>query len=237
MSPAAKFNTLLAGTTVFIMFWLVAYVAPLLKTAGADNPLLLSAGALVTTAGIYRILSLGIRWLMERSDWVRAKVLGAHYMHGTWIGWFIGHAGDKRYMVEHFDQDLDSLAITGRSFTDARKEHGYWHSESVTIDARKGRLIFTYSFDVVTRSSSLSGVHTSYFERESSLAAPKKISGFAHDLNDPTRISVHSTKVSDKLLPWDEALNTAVDWFAEITAEQTHAPEPESHGESSPPAR
>ena len=211
MSPAAKFNSLLATATVFGMFWLLVYVAPLLKQAGVDNPFLLSVGALITSVGVYRVLALGVRWAMERSTRVQALVLGPHFMHGTWAGWFIGHKNDKRYMVEHFAQDLDSLAITGRSYTDAGKEHGYWTSESVTIDVRHGRLIFTYSFDVVTRSTSLAGVHTSYLERESQNAVPKRLSGFAHDLNDPQRIAVHSTKISDSLLPWDQALKKAME--------------------------
>lgn len=219
MTPAAKFNALVASTTVFIMFWLVAYAAPALKHAGIGNPALLSVGALITSAGIYRLLSLGVRWLMERCDFVRSKVLGAHYMHGTWIGYFIGHKGDKRYMIEHFSQDLDSLVISGRSYTDSGKEHGYWTSESVTIDARKGKLIFTYSFDVISQSSSLAGVHTSFFERKSVKDPPTSVSGFAHDLNDPTRIAIHSVKVDEELLPWGSALTQAKDRFKNAEVE------------------
>lgn len=213
MSPAVKFSALVASTTVFLMFWLVAIVSPKLISAGVGNPVIHSVGALVASAGVYRLLTLLIHWLMERSDWVRGKVLGPFYMHGTWIGWFIGHGGHKRYMVEHFSQDLDSQVIAGRSFTDQGLVHGYWTSESVTIDARKGRLIFTYSFDVLRQSSSLSGIHTSLFERLSAKDAPTKISGFAHDLNDPTRIAVHSEKLSEKFIPWDEALQIAMRRF------------------------
>jgi hypothetical protein len=216
MSPAAKFNALLASTTVLVMFFLIAYTVPHLQAAGVHYPIFLSIAALVTSAGIYRLFSLSLRWLMERSDLTRALVLGAHYMHGTWIGWFEGHTNERRYMVEHFIQDLDCLVITGRSFTEARKEHGYWESESCTIDARKGRLIFTYKFDRVTGSSSLVGIHSSLFERRSAYHAPKGISGLAHDLNDNLRIAVHSKKLSDKLVPWDEALEAAVQQFGKL---------------------
>jgi hypothetical protein len=213
MTPSEKFHALLAGTTVFIMFWFVVYVAPLLKSFGAGNLFLLSVSALVVTAGFYRILFIIIRWLMARNTRVRSMVLGSHYLHGTWIGWFVGHAGDKRLMIEHFNQDLDSLTIVGRSFTESGSGHGYWHSESVTIDATKGRLIFTYACNLVSRSSSVYGIHTSYFERESSDLGPSKVSGFAHDLNDSTRIAVHSTKVSEQLLPWEDALRIALERF------------------------
>ena len=210
MTPTAKFNALIASTTVFLMFWIVAYAVPALKAANVGSPLWVSLGALLASAGIYRVLSLGIRWLMERWEFARQLALGAHYMHGTWVGSFIGHGGQKRYMVEHFSQDIDSLVITGRSFTDAKVSHGYWTSESVMIDVRTGRLVFTYDFEVITRSAGQAGVHTSLFERASSRKAPTGLAGFAHDLNDPTRIPIRSIKVSDSLLPWDSALEIAI---------------------------
>ena len=214
MSPAAKFNALLASATVFLMFLLVAYIAPKLEVAGLNCPLLLSIAALITSGGLYSLLALILRWLMGRCDFVRRLVLGAHYMHGTWVGWFEGHSKEHRYMVEHFIQDLDTLTITGRSFTETRKEHGFWESESATIDARKGRLVFTYKFDVLTQSSSLTGIHTSFFERQSVYKPPTRIAGFAHDLNDNTRIAIHSQKLSDRLVPWEEALDSTIKMFS-----------------------
>jgi hypothetical protein len=210
MSPAAKFNALLASITVSVMFFLVAYAAPHLQVLSTSYHLVLSVAALTTSAGLYRGLSIALRWAMERSQWLNEKVLGAHYMHGTWVGWFEGHTKETRYMVEHFVQDLDSLVITGRSFTQAKKEHGYWESESTTIDARKGRLIFTYKFDVLTQKHSLVGIHSSLFERKSAHHSPTALSGFAHDLNDDVRIAVHSKKLSSELIPWEQALKDAV---------------------------
>lgn len=209
MSPSAKFNGLLASATVTIMFFLVIYGTPRLNALGVDYPFALSIAALVSSAGLYRLLSLGLRWLMERWEWLKAIVLGPHYMHGTWIGWFHGHADEKRFMIEHYVQDLDSLVITGRSFTENKKEHGYWESESTTIDPRKGRLIFTYKFDVLTQKNSLVGISSSLFERKSAHHPPTGISGFAHDLNDDVRIAVHSEKISNKLMPWTKALEEA----------------------------
>ena len=213
MSPAAKFNTLLASTTVTIMYFLLVNGASLLQQLSGTYSAALAVGALVASAGLYRLMSVGMRWLMERWQWLNEKVLGASYMHGTWLGWFEGHTKEKRYMVEHFVQDLDSLVITGRSFTAEEREHGYWESESCTIDARKGRLIFTYKFDVLTQKHALLGIHSSLFERKSAHHAPSGISGFAHDLNDDVRIAVHSRKVSRKLLPWDKALKRAVQLY------------------------
>lgn len=141
-------------------------------------------------------------------------VLGPNFVHGTWIGWFEGHSKEKRYMIEHFVQDLDSLSITGRSYNAAQREHGYWESEAASVDPRKGKLIFTYKFDVLTRKDSLFGIHTSLLARSAAHSAPTALSGFAHDLNDAARIAVHSEKLSDELVVWDVALKEAVNRFA-----------------------
>lgn len=221
MSPSAKFNALLASFTVTIMFVLIARLAPEVAKLNGLVPFALTIAAFFSSAGLYRLLSLGVRWLMERSNWLSEKILGAHYMHGTWIGWFDGHSNERRYMVEHFVQDLDGLVITGRSFTATGKEHGYWESESTMIDPKKGRLVFTYKFDVLTQKSSLVGIHTSLFERLSARHAPIGYSGLAHDLNDDVRIAVHAKKLSTKLLPWDEALTEAEKRFGMSVAKQS----------------
>lgn len=213
MSPTAKFNAILASFTVFIMFLLIVYIRPLLVKGGADYPALLSLAALVTSAGLYRLLTLALRWLMERIEYLRQVVLGPNYMHGTWVGWFRGHNGELRYMVEHFTQDLDSLVIAGRSYTGAKKEHGYWASESVALDVKRGQLMYTYIFNVLTQSSPLIGIHTSLLERKSAHDAPTGLSGFAHDLNDTFRSPIHSEKINSELLSWEEAFDIAVARF------------------------
>jgi hypothetical protein len=150
---------------------------------------------------------------MERVEPVRALVLGPYYVHGTWIGWFRGHSGELRYMVEHFTQDLDSLVVTGRSYDSEGKQHGYWYSQAVTVDIKTGRLIFTYSFDTSSRSASLTGIHSSLFERKSAMMAPNAYAGLAHDLNDNIRIAVQAAKISSALLPWKEVLPKAMEKF------------------------
>lgn len=217
MSPSAKFNALLSSATVFVMFLVVLYGVPLLQTHSGHYPFATSLAAIALSAGVYRLLALGLRWLMARSTWISGKVLGPNFVHGTWVGWFEGHTKEKRYMVEHFVQDLDSLTITGRSFNIALREHGYWESEAASVDARKGKLIFTYKFDVLSRKESLFGIHTSLLSRGASHMAPTALSGFAHDLNDATRIAVHSEKISNELLGWDTALKEASVRFTSAT--------------------
>lgn len=181
---------------------------------GTHYPIVLAAGGLIFSAGFYRILTIAIRWAMDRSTNVAKLVLGPNFVHGTWVGWFDGHSGERRYVVEHFSQDLDGLVITGRSFDIDLKEHGYWESEAAAIDAKRGKLIFTYKFDVLTRGISLFGIHTSYLARLKPHQPTTALSGFAHDLNDATRIAVHSKKIADNLAPWDSSLQQAIEFSA-----------------------
>ena len=213
MTPSAKYNTLLTGFTVFLMFWLVTLVAPLIKGVTWYSTAMISLATLLSSAGFFRLLSLGLNLLMSKSHKVRQFVLGPYYMHGTWVGWFIGHGGDKRYMVEHFVQDLDALRITGRSFNEQLQSHGQWTSQAVTVDVEHGQLVFTYFFDVITNPATLAGVHTSTLDRRSQFDAPTALGGFAHDMNDPTRIAVHSEKISDDLLPFAETAKIAKQRF------------------------
>jgi hypothetical protein len=191
------------------MFWIISYVAPALRASPATTAI----GAFLGSVGVYRLLALGLAWLLDRWLWAKRKVFGPYFVEGTWIGCFVGHGGDKRVMVEHYLQDFQGLVVKGRSFTDQGHEHGYWTSEAATIDARKGRLVFTYSFDVVSRSIGLAGISTLDFDRSSAQEPPTAMSGFAHDLNDPARIAVHAVKISERLVAWDVAVRTAAERF------------------------
>lgn len=215
MTPDEKFNAVIAGSTVFVMFWAVAYVAPAVKNWSSEFAVAGSIASLLVSVGLYRLLGLSIRWCAERQEWLKSLVLGNLYVQGTWVGWFRGHNGEMRYMVEYFAQRLDSLSITGRSFDAAGREHGIWWSHAVSIDTLRGQLIFTYSFEGNDRSSQLSGIHASLLERSSQRAAPEGYAGIAQDLNDRIRIAVHAKKVCTTFLEWRVALERAKNEFAD----------------------
>ena len=221
MSPAAKFHGLISTLTIFVMFWLITYAVPkllvyanpILTTGGGVTALISGSFTFLGSVGTYRLLAWGLTWLLHRSLSVRRWIFGPSFLHGTWVGFFIGHAQDKRFTIEKFDQDLDGLVINGRSYMENRQLHGQWTSEATSVDARTGRLIYTSSFDVVSSSTTLNGICTFQFDRSASYKAPHSITGFAHDLNDPRRITVREEKISDALLSWDEALTLAVKRF------------------------
>lgn len=215
MSPTANFNAVLAATTVGIMYFVLPFLLPLVNAESRAYQFLLPLASFLGSLGIYRLLAIGLRFAMNRWEYLRKKILGAHYVHGTWVGWFVGHSGEVRYMVEHFEQSLDSFVIRGWSFKTDNKTHGSWHSRSTALNVEAGTLEFSYVFDSSAWASPRYGLNQSLLQRKSKGAAAFALKGIAHDLNDETRIDVHSEKVSDSLVPPLSVLNNAHTRFAE----------------------
>jgi hypothetical protein len=213
MSSAAKFHGLIATMTIFVMFWAITYAVPAIKIA-VNIPLLSGFATIVGSVGIYRLLAIGLEWIFRRVLLIRRWIFGPSFMHGTWIGYFVGHAGDKRYTIEHYDQELDGLSIIGRSLTVDKKLHAQWHSNSIGIDIRQGSLIFTSTLNILSRQRSEESVNILQFERVAAYSAPTSVTGFSQDLGDDRRIATHAIKISDKLLPWDDALVIAIKRFS-----------------------
>lgn len=86
MRPAARLNSLLASLTVIAMFFLITQVAPRLSALAVKWQYLSAVAAMLTSASVYRLLSVGIRWLLDRSPRVKKLIFGAEFVHGTWIG-------------------------------------------------------------------------------------------------------------------------------------------------------
>jgi hypothetical protein len=207
MQAITRFYALITGLTVFVMFWVISSVGPLLHNGSGIHPLIASAAALAGSVGVYRLLAVGFSWLLARSVIVRSWVFGPLFLHGTWIGYFHGHSDEIRFVVEHYDQSLDGLTITGLSYNKTLKNHGFWTTEATSI--RKERLTYTYSFDVISGTGPLQGITSFLFQRAAPHKGPIALSGFAHDLNDAQRIAIQEFKLSDKLLPWADALEVA----------------------------
>lgn len=213
MSPAARFNALVASLTVVAMFFAITQLVPYVSGFVTDNREASSLVALLTSVGIYRLLATILAWLLGRLVFVKRLVFGPSFVHGTWVGWFIGHAGDKRHVVDHFEQDLDGLVIRGRSYSLAGDDHANWRSDATSVDPRNGYLTFTYRVEIGTRNATVEGISSFQFERKSMSSPPTKVAGYAHDLNDAHRIHLHEEKVSSKLLPWGKALEIAAQRF------------------------
>ena len=113
----------------------------------------------------------------------------------------------RSFVVEHYDQSLDGLTITGQSFTEALEDHGSWTTEATSV--RKDQLTYTYTFKVSTGTVPLEGITTFTLQRAAPHKGPNALRGFAHDLNDRQRIVIREFKLSSKFVPWMDALAEA----------------------------
>src|SRR5215208_4704616 len=144
MTPETKFHSLVLGLTVTVMLSVILLLVPYIQEATVMQAFLGAVSALLLSSGIYRVIAMGLVELLRRSRWLKSKLLGPYYLEGTWVGYFEGHEGDIRYVVEVFEQDLSSLTIVGRSYTIDGRAHAQWASEAASLDVRHGRLI-TYT--------------------------------------------------------------------------------------------
>lgn len=213
MHPAAKFYALVTTATVAVMFFLMTWVVPIIQALPMFPAAVASLAGVLGSVGIYRLVSQGAETAIHHINWLRKWIFGGTYLHGTWAGFFNGRAGDKRYTVEHFDQDLDGIVINGQSRTDTLQPHADWTSVSVSVDSRTGRLIFSYTMTILSRQGTLVGINSSQLERASHRNAATTVTGHAQELGDQVRVQVTGVKVSDTLLPWDDAFKRAQERF------------------------
>jgi hypothetical protein len=211
MTPTERFQSVITVATMLVMFVGVVLGAPYLRELESKAPAAIALA--LTSFGLYRLLAITFAWLLKKWLWLRSLLLGSSYLRGTWVGYFVGHAGDWRYVVEHFQQDLYSLVVTGRSFTHTGEAHAHWISDATTIDAGRGRLIYTYTCDVLSRVVTYQGVAVLQFERPTEDSAPVAMAGYVADLVDGTRLAVHEEKLDSTFLPWTAALQTAMERF------------------------
>lgn len=213
MNPAARLYALVTGATISVMFFLLTCLLPTIQGMRVFSVIGTSIVGILTSVGIYKLISQGAEIIIGRWAPARRLIFGGTYLHGTWVGCFIGRAGDKRFMIEHIDQDLDGAVINGQSYTDALRPHADWTSVSVSVDARTGRLIFSYTLTIHSRPGTIVGINSSQLERKSHRDAATTIAGHAQDLGDQVRVQVREIKVSEDLLPWADALKHAQQKF------------------------
>jgi hypothetical protein len=209
MLPAAKFYALVTTATIAVMFVALTWIVPMVRGLTTFPAIASGIAAVLVSVGIYLLISRGAETLIHHFAPARRWIFGGTYLHGTWVGFFIGRAGDKRFMIEHIDQDLDGIVIKGQSYTDTLQPHADWTSVSVTVDGRTGRLIFSYTLTIHSRAGTVVGINFSQLQRSSYRSAATTITGHAQDLGDQVRVQVEEVKVSEKLLPWAEALKLA----------------------------
>ena len=110
MKPLLKLNSIALSITTLIVFTIWTNVFVLIQISDFYKILL---GGIISL-GIYRLLAGGIIWLFQKSKKMKKYFLGGYYLEGTWVGFYIGVSRKERFMIERFEQELDSLVIRGK---------------------------------------------------------------------------------------------------------------------------
>src|SRR6478752_3955580 len=105
MKPLFKVYAGINSITISVMLSLLLFVKPFLEQY--NNYKMAKYGiAILTTMTIYTFLYTGLKFLFDRTLWVKKLILGNSFIEGTWIGSFKN--GTKTiYTVEKFEQTYD----------------------------------------------------------------------------------------------------------------------------------
>lgn len=200
-TPSVKLNSISFAVSTAIVFAAWTKVFELSQISVTYKILL---GGLISL-GLYRLIANGIIYLIKKSSWVKKIFLGSYYLEGTWVGFYIGVSGNERFLIERFEQDIDTLVIRGKSFSETTKYHATWTASSVNIDTINGRISYMYECFPVNDKSNHNGIAIFNFERNDQYSAPKGLTGFSADLHLGQRTRAMEIKISNKC-DFDEAL-------------------------------
>ena len=204
MTSEHKFHSYVTVATVMVMYFMIEHVAPLLNDYGFAKPVI----TLLTAVGIYNLFAKILTSMARNWLWVKKHLLGASFLNGTWLGEFISN-DEKIITVEFFDQTLNHLVIRGEAFDEAGNSYAQWISKASFINDTDGVLTYTYTCDKDNSDSTFQGVCVFNFEREASYLPPAFIKGYSTDVIDGVRTCNRERKISDKLIPLENALVVA----------------------------
>ena len=216
INTAGRFYLIVCTITVVSMYLIIVHLVPLVLHAWGNIPKFVIS--VISSLAVFRLIAWGVDIVLRKWLWLRGKVFGPSFLHGTWIGYFRGHNNDLRYVVEHFEQDFDGLVIRGQSFDTNGREHAHWTSTSASIDPVRGVLSYLSCCDIMTRNVTEQSVCIFQIKRDDKSDCAHGISGYAVDVNDGVRIAVVEQKLNKKLLPFSEALSQAMEMAADANA-------------------
>lgn len=210
MKPSEKLNATAFTLATLIVFSLWTSLPSIVVIIPSLKVLL---GGLVSLAS-YRLMVKTLQELAKRIIWIKKIFLGPAYLGGTWIGFYIGTTGKVRYIIERFEQDMDSLVIRGKSFNHHSLYHAQWNASSVNIDILNGRISYMYECLPINDNSNGNGIAIFNFERDDQYSPAKLLTGFSSDLHIGKRAKAFEIKISSRCdIPENEALMKAKEFY------------------------
>lgn len=206
MSPELKFHAIIVSIVTLIVFYIFTQVTAIVST----YPWLTVFSAALISLGLYRFICSIFLTTFRNVTKFKKFILGASYMEGVWVGFFLGHENKIRYLVESFEQDLNELIIRGKVYLEDGTYHCSYVSQKATIDTKNGKLSYSYDADAITNTHINPGLARFEIERESRESKPHRITGYSSDLFNSKKLMAFEEKVSEKTsIPLQEAIDSA----------------------------
>lgn len=101
------------------------------------------------------------------------------------------------------------MKIRGQAFHANGHTFASWTSIAEAIDENSGTLAYTYMCEKPVENISFQGVGFFQFERNDESKGPQRISGYSADLTDGKRSENREIKLSNKIIPFEQALAKA----------------------------
>lgn len=237
MRPEIRFHSTIVVLTVAVMYLLVTRFAKQVGQTPQSLGLWLVLSA-ASSLGFYRALSIVLAWIIEHSSFAMRLVMGPYYLHGTWIGILWTKTRNPRIVVEHYDQSLTNLSIRGQSFKPNGELNATWYTHSAQIQPEKGLLHCFYGVNVLRKLYEVEGIGVLQFDRPSNGEGPRTMTGYGLDTDAGMELEKWKSegvglgedfsgklifeeyrKISNKLLPVDEAKRKALEAYKEKAAE------------------
>jgi hypothetical protein len=193
MSPEIKFHAFITSTTTLITFSLWSFMLQQVSTHPVTSVLV--AG--VFSLGIYRLINTIFLTIFRNVQCVKKFILGASYMEGTWVGFFVGHDNNIRYLVETFEQDLSLLKVRGKVYRNDFSYHASHVSTDATIDILNGRLSYSYDADAINNTYVNAGLARFELTRSSREKPAHHMVGYSSDLFNSKKLMAFEDKFSE----------------------------------------
>ena len=125
------------------LYWLLIQQ---IRTKQAFFEKLLPASILMVifSYAVYKMFIFSLNTLVDKCDFMKKLMLGNEYIHGNWIGYYIGESGNIRYFHEEINQTFDEILIRGMAHDENGNVISRWNSESVNLNGKLGKLVYTY---------------------------------------------------------------------------------------------
>jgi len=211
-SITTKFQSYVLSITTLIIFTVWIKFGDYINI----NPYLKIISTTLISLGLYQFVATILLFLFKNIRIIRKYFLGPKYLEGTWVGFYIGHGGQVRYIVERFEQDFETLIIRGTSYNELEKFHTSWISFSANVDIAKGELTYMYELRGINEVFNGTGIVFFSFHRKNQDTAPTMIKGFSADLhNNGKRTKSFEYKLKDKEnnLTDIEAIKKAIEFY------------------------